>query len=120
MQAIVDLATLLKLDGLVLTRKGLELTGNPIGNGGVDDLDKEIEKLRRRLPPAVESRYDRLARKYADPVTLLTGDVCHGCRRPISRRAVLLVSRSYEVFQCQHCGRLVFARTGAPDCVTQF
>jgi hypothetical protein len=68
-----DLQTLLQLDGLVLTRKGLELTGNPIRKGGLDDLDKEIEKLCRHLPPAVVSRYELLARKYADPLSMLTG-----------------------------------------------
>lgn len=115
-----NLATLLRLGSRVLTRKALALTGTPIGDGGLDGLDQEIEKLRRRLPPAVVSRYDRRARKYADPVTLRTGDGCHGCRRPISRRAARLVRRSHEVFQCQHRGRLVFARTGAPDYVTQF
>ena len=112
------LQTLLRLDGLGLTRKGLELTGNPIQKGGFDDLDKEIEKLRRRLPPAVVSRYDRLARKYADPLSMLTGDVCHGCQRQISRRVALLAGRSHEVLQCEHCGRLIFARTNAPDYVT--
>jgi predicted nucleic acid-binding Zn-ribbon protein len=109
------LETLLRLDGLVLTRKGLELTGNPIGSGGLDELDKEIEKLRRRLPSRVVSRFDRLARKYADPLSLLTDDVCQGCQRCISKRVALLASRSHEVFPCEHCGRLVFARTDASD-----
>lgn len=113
-----NLQTLLRLDGLGLTRKGLELTGNPISKGSLDDLDKEIAKLRRRLPPAVVSRYDRLARKYTDPLSLLTGNVCHGCQRQISQRVALLVGRSHEVLQCEHCGRLIFARTNAPDYVT--
>jgi len=113
-----NLQILLRLDGLVLTRKGLELTGNPLRKGGLDDLDKEIEKLRRHLPPAVVSRFDRLAAKYADPLSLLAGDVCHGCQRQVSRRVALLASRSHEVFQCEHCGRLVFGRTNAPDYAT--
>ena len=113
-----NLQTLLRLDGLGLTRKGLELTGKPISKGSLDDLDKEIEKLRRRLPPAVLSRYDLLVRKYADPLSMLTGDVCHGCQQRISRRVAVLASRSHEVLQCEHCGRLIFARTNAPDYVT--
>jgi len=112
-----NLQTLLRLDGLGLTRKGLELTGNPISKGSLDDLDKEIEKLRRRLPPAVVSRYDRLARKYADQLSMLTGDVCHGCQQRISRRVAVLASRPHEVLECEHCGRLIFARTNAPDYV---
>ena len=112
-----QLQTLLRLDGLVLTRKGLEMTGHLIRNGGWDELDQEIEKLRRRLPPAVMSRYDRLARKYADPVSMLHGDVCHGCQQQISKRVAVLAGRSHEVIQCEHCGRLVFALTHAPDYV---
>jgi predicted nucleic acid-binding Zn-ribbon protein len=113
-----SLPTLLRLDGLVLTRKGLELAGNPSRNGGFDDLDKEIQKLRRRLPPGVLSRYDRLARRYADPVAILTGDVCQGCEQEISRPIAVRADRSREVFQCEHCGRLVFAQHQAPDYVT--
>jgi len=113
-----SLQTLLRLDDLVLTRKGLELAGNKITNGSFENLDGEIEKLRRRLPPSVLSLYDRLARRYADPLSLLTGDVCHGCQRQISKRIAVLADRSHEVFQCEHCGRLVFAKTHAPDYVT--
>lgn len=113
-----SLQTLLRLDGLVVTRKGLELAGNQIKNGGFDDLDEAIEKLRHRLPPPVLSRYDRLSRRYADPLATLTGDVCQGCQREISRRIAMLADRSHEVFQCEHCGRLIFAKTHAPDYVT--
>jgi predicted nucleic acid-binding Zn-ribbon protein len=112
------LQALLQLDGLVLTRKGLKLIGNPIRKGGLDDLDKAIDKLRRRLPSGVVSRYDRLARKYADPLSLLTGDVCQGCQRQVSKRIAVLADRAHDVFQCEHCGRLIFARTNAPDYVT--
>lgn len=113
-----SLQTLLRLDGLVLTRKALELAGNKITNGGFDDLDEEIEKLRRQMSPSVLSRYDRLARRYADPLSLLTGDVCHGCQQQISKRIAVLADRSHEVFQCEHCGRLIFAKKHAPDYVT--
>jgi len=68
-----NLQILLRLDGLVLTRKGLELSGNLVRRGGLGDLDKKIEKLRRRLPPAVLSHYDGLTRKYINPLSLLTG-----------------------------------------------
>ena len=113
-----NLQILLQLDGLVLTRKGLELTGIPIRKEGMDDLDQKIEKLRRRLPAEVVSHYDRLARQYADPLSMLAGDVCQGCQQRISRRAIVLAGRSHEVIQCEHCGRFIFARTNAPDYVT--
>jgi predicted nucleic acid-binding Zn-ribbon protein len=113
-----SLQTLLRLDGLVLTRKGLELAGNKIRNGSFEDLDEEIEKLRRRLPASMLSLYDRLARRYADPLSMLTGDVCHGCEQQISKRVAVLADRSHEVFQCEHCGRLIFAKKHASDYVT--
>ncbi len=112
-----SLQNLLRLDGLVLTRKGLELTGCPLSEGALDDLDREIDKLRRRLPPAVISQYDRLARKYSDPLATLTGDVCHGCQQRVSRRRALLAGHTHRLFQCEHCGRLIFAATHAPDYV---
>ncbi len=113
-----SLPTLLRLDGLILTRKGLELAGHGHGKPRCDDFDEEIEKLRRRLPPSVLSLYDRLARRYADPLSMLTGDLCHGCQRQISKPVAVLAGRSHEVFQCEHCGRLIFARAHAPDYVT--
>ncbi len=79
-----SLQTFLRLDGLILTRKRLELTGLPLRKGSLDKLDQEIGKLRRRLPPAVMSQYDRLSRQYADPISLLAGDICQGCRQPVA------------------------------------
>jgi predicted nucleic acid-binding Zn-ribbon protein len=96
----------------------LELTGNPIRKGGLEDLDKEIEKLRRRLPPAVLSHYDGLTQKYADPLSLLNGDVCQGCQHQVSKRATLLAGCSPRLFYCEHCGRFIFVRANAPDYVT--
>lgn len=113
-----SLQILLRLDGLILTRKTLELAGNKSTNGRFEDLDEEIEKLRHRLPPLVLSRYDRLARRYADPLSMHTGDVCHACQREISKRIAVLADRCHEVFQCEHCGRFTFAGTHAPDYVT--
>lgn len=110
--------TVLRLDVLVLTRKGLELTGIPIRKGGLDDLEMEIEKLRRCLPPAAMPRYDRLARKFADPFSLHSGDVFQGCQQRISKRAAVMAGRSPEVFQCEHCGRFIIARTNAPGYVS--
>ena len=112
-----NLQTLLRLDGLVLTRKGLELTGSQLSVETLDDLDREIDKLRRRLPPAVISQYDRLTQKYSDPLAMLTGDVCHGCQQRVTRRRALVASHTHRLFQCEHCGRLVFAATHAPDYV---
>lgn len=113
-----SLQTLLRLDDLVLTRKALELAGNKATNGDFGYLNEEIEKLRRRLAPSVMSRYDRLARRYADPLSMLTGDVCNGCQGDISKRTEERANPSQEVLQCEHCGRLIFSTKQAPDYVT--
>jgi predicted nucleic acid-binding Zn-ribbon protein len=109
--------TLLRLEGLVLTRKALELAGNKITNGSFEVLGEEIEKLRRQLPPPVLSLYDRLARRYHDPVSMLIEGVCEGCRQKVSKLLAVLNDRSHKVLQCEHCGRLIFPRKHAPDYV---
>ena len=113
-----SLQTLLRLDGLVLTRKELELASQTTGKPHFDELDEEIQKLRRQLPSSLLSLYARLARRYADPVSMLSEGVCHGCQRQISKRVAVLADRSHEVLECEHCGRLIFAKKHAPDYVT--
>lgn len=109
--------TLLRLEGLILTRKGLELAGQTVGQPHLEDLDEKIQKLRRQLPPPVLSLYDRLARRYHDPVSMLTEGVCEGCRQKVSKPLAVLNDRSHKVLQCEHCGRLIFPRKHAPDYV---
>jgi len=112
-----SLQTLLRLDGLVLMRKGLELAGQDSGKPRFDDLDKEIQKLRRQLPPSALSLYDRLAQRYADPLSPLEDRICQGCRQQVSKRLAALASRSRELRHCEHCGRLIFAKEHTPDYV---
>lgn len=113
-----SLQTLLRLEGLVLRRKGLELASQNAGTPDFDDLDKEILKLRRHLAPSVVSLYDRLARRYADPLSMLTEGVCEGCRKKVSKPIAVVNNCSHKILQCEHCGRLIFPRQHAPDYVT--
>ncbi len=113
-----SLHTLLRLEGLTLTRKGLELVDPGDGKSQLADLDKEIQKVRRQLPPAVLSLYDRLAQRYGDPLSLLADGVCQGCRQNVTRPRVVPTNCSHEIFQCEHCGRFVFTGKQAPDYVT--
>ena len=99
-------------------RKGLELVSQDVCKPDFDDLDKEILKLRRHLSPSVISLYDRLSRRYADPVSMLTEGACEGCRQKVSKPIAVLNDRSHKVLQCEHCGRLIFPRNHAPDYVT--
>ena len=99
-------------------RKGLELAGQNGGKPDCGNLDKEILKLRRHLSPSVVSLYDRLARRYADPVSMLTEGVCEGCQQKVSKPLAVTNDCSHKVLQCEHCGRLIFPRQHAPDYVT--
>jgi hypothetical protein len=68
-----------------------------------------------RLESAVATRA-QITEFKLQPIT--EGEVCHGCQRQISKRITVLASRSHEAFQCERYGRLIFARTSAPDYVT--
>lgn len=112
------LPALLRLEGLVLTRKELELASHDAAAPRFDDLDKEIKKLRRQLPGSILSLYDRRARRYADPLSLLNDGVCQGCHREASKAVTALHDHPRRIFQCEHCGRILFAGQHAPDYVT--
>lgn len=112
------LPALLRLDGLVLTRKGLELASHDTAAPRFDDLDKEIKKLRHQLPGSILSLYDRLARRYADPISMLDDAVCQGCHREAAKASAVLNDHPRRIFQCEHCGRILFAGQHAPDYVT--
>jgi predicted nucleic acid-binding Zn-ribbon protein len=110
-----SLQMLLRLEGLTLTRTGLELASRDNAKRRFAELDHEIQKLRRRLPGEVLSIYDRQSRRYPDPVSVLIEQVCQGCRQRNAKPRVVLTSRSEPILQCEHCGRLVFAAEHAPD-----
>ncbi len=112
------LPALLRLEGLVLTRKGLELASPDTALPRFDDLDEEINKLRRQLPGSILSLYDRLARRYADPLSTLNDGACQGCHRQAIKAVAALNDHPCKISQCEHCGRILFAGQHAPDYVT--
>lgn len=109
---------LLRLDGLVLLRKGLELAGPYVDEPGFEYLDERIDKLRRQLPGRLLSLYDRMMRQHPDVLTVIADGVCQGCQREVSTRLAILASHSTDILQCEHCGRLIIARQNAPDYVS--
>ena len=109
-----NLKLLLKLDGLVLLRKGLELPKPYVEEPGFEYLDGKIDRLRHQLPGEILAAYDRLSRQFSDPVTIVADCVCQGCKQAVSTR---LDARSTMVPQCEHCGRFILARQNAPDYV---
>ena len=108
---------LLKLDELVLQRKGLDLANPRVEQLNFAGLDKKIDELRRQLPGPLISTYDKLARQWPDPVTVVVDGVCQGCQQEVSTRLAVLAARSIDLLQCEHCGRFVVGERNAPDYV---
>lgn len=111
------LELLLQLEGLMLVKRGLQLAGPKAGAVGVEYLDTKINKLRRQVPGQVLSRFDKVARQYADPIAALADGVCQGCDESLSARFRQPFAHSNHIPQCEHCGRLLFAAQDAPDYV---
>ena len=112
-----NIELLLKLDELVLRRKGLELAGSDLEPPNFECLDRKIDSLRRRLPGSLISTYDKLVRQSPDPVTVIADGVCQGCQQEVSTRLAVLAARSTNILRCEYCGRIVVAQRNAPDYV---
>jgi predicted nucleic acid-binding Zn-ribbon protein len=108
------LEILLRLEGLVVLRKGLEQASDGVEWHRFDFLDKSIGELRRQLPDEVLSKYDRLARKHGNTLTMISDRVCQGCHRQVSPRFARLAAEPNRMLQCEHCGRLIFTTREAP------
>jgi len=106
---------LLKLNGLVFLRKGLELPKPYVEEPGFEYLDEKIDRLRHQVSGEILATYDRLSRQFPDPVTTVADGVCQGCKRAISTPLAVLAARLTKVRQCEHCGRFILARQNAPD-----
>jgi predicted nucleic acid-binding Zn-ribbon protein len=101
---------LLKLNGLVLLRKGLELPKPYVEEPGFEYLDEKIDRLRHQISGEILASYDRLSRQFPDPVTIVTDGVCQGCQQAISTPVAALAARWTRVPQCERCGRFILAR----------
>lgn len=112
------LPALLRLEGLVLTRRGLELAGHDTEVPCFDDLNDEIKKLLCQLPGSILAVYDRLTQRYADPLSMVNDGVCRGCHRKAAKGRVAFSDHPHRISQCEHCGRILFAPQNAPDYIT--
>ena len=107
----------LRLEGLILLRRGLACMGPRAEEAGMDFLNEQIDKLRRQLPGELRSRFDGLARRYTNTIVPISKNVCQGCDRQLSARLAGLVESTGQTFQCPHCGRFLFAQQKAPACL---
>ena len=109
-----NLQLLLELEELALFRRGLSLLGPGLEDADLDYLDQRIQKLRRKLPGELLSRYDRLFRRYSDAVAVVSDGVCQGCHGELSPRLGARLAAAREPLECEHCGRFIFAEQNAP------
>jgi predicted nucleic acid-binding Zn-ribbon protein len=106
---------LLSLEDLTVFRRSLELAGTP--DDDFEELDNRINDLRRKVPGELLSAFDRLTRQYPDEFSVLRDGICQGCQERVSNRLALQASRSNELAQCNHCGRLLLREELTPDYV---
>jgi len=108
------LEIILRLEGLVSLRKGLERIRDCAKKRDFDFLDEKIHELRRQLPDEVLSIYDHLAREHGNILTMLSDGVCQGCLHNVSSHLAKLAAKPNLMLQCEHCGRLIFTTREAP------
>ncbi|MBI4664050.1 MAG: hypothetical protein HY735_35080 [Verrucomicrobia bacterium] len=109
-----DLDLVLRLEGLVLLRRGLACMGPYVERAALDFLEEQIDRLRRSVSGDLLSQYDRLARKYTNTIVPVSENTCQGCDRRIPPRLARLLESTTQTFQCPHCGRFLFAKHHAP------
>ena len=108
-----DLELIIKLDELLLTKKKHELTCSEPKLGS---LASQISKVRQRIPSALLSRFDKLARSYPDVVTVVEDRVCQGCGERLSHRLIAQAEQVRgDLVTCEHCGRFLLSHDRAPQ-----
>jgi predicted nucleic acid-binding Zn-ribbon protein len=108
------LEILLRLEGLLLLRKGLKQAGGYVDERRFDFLDERIDELRREMSDEVLLIYDRLARRHGNTLTMISDGLGQGCRHNVSSRFAKLAAKPNQMLQCEHCGRLIFTTREAP------
>ena len=108
-----QLELLLRLEELVLQRHARQRMGEL--SPEQRELDERIGQLRRRVPGAILSKFDQLAREFANTVVPVVDHTCQGCQQPISPRLSRSLHQASQLSQCEHCGRLLIMPEQVPD-----
>ena len=78
----------------------------------IDDEVKRQEETRNAIasdiPRPILGKYDRI-RKFLDGVAVaqVVGGICQACHRALTPQKTNLIRRGDEIFQCEHCRRLM-------------
>lgn len=113
-----NLETLLELQDMRTQRRELSDSATTrqveeeVFGMGIDEalrqLDAKIEEVENALPPAVRSRYARIANKDARPVVPVIGGTCYGCFVSIPTAVASGADRNEKIRNCDSCGRFLY------------
>jgi predicted nucleic acid-binding Zn-ribbon protein len=108
-----QLELILRLEELVLQRQARQR----MGEHGPEqrELDERIGQARRRVPGAILSKFDQLAREYANTVVPVVEHTCQGCQQPLSPRLSRSLGQASQLLECEHCGRFLIMPEQVPD-----
>jgi predicted nucleic acid-binding Zn-ribbon protein len=112
-----NLETLLEIQDLKTQRRELAEAGEremqeQVFGLSVDDavqaLDAKIAEMEETLPPAVLSRYRRVAARIPRVVAPVIKGTCYGCFVAVPTAQASDADRNAEVRTCQNCGRFLY------------
>jgi predicted nucleic acid-binding Zn-ribbon protein len=75
---------------------------------GLAKLEKERQKLLKRIPPADLRFYQRIRHKYPKAVVRVAGRICLGCWQTLPTSATRGVSEDGPLPTCENCGRVLY------------
>ena len=89
----------------------------------IQELDQLVDQQRQRVTqgqtnrgqllqnvdPTWLKRYQQLQEDYDDPIAVLRGGVCAGCKLRMSEITVERVREGNEIVSCEHCSRILYA-----------
>lgn len=112
------LEILLEIQDLKTQRRELEETGADrevqesvfgLGvEGALAQIDEKIAEMLESLPPAVRSRYVRVAGRNTRAMVPVIRGTCYGCFVQVPTALASDAARNEEVRSCQSCGRFLY------------
>jgi predicted nucleic acid-binding Zn-ribbon protein len=72
------------------------------------EMEKEIDRLRAKIPPPILAHYDRLLEQGKRGVATVSNQVCTGCHIQVPRSFVLALMHGGDLRICENCGRYLY------------
>ncbi len=95
----------------------LKLQSLEFDGPGEPGAEKQIAKLRAKVPPPVLAHYDRLVARGKKGVAIIRHQVCTGCHVQVPRNVELTLMHDQDLQLCENCGRYLYLpeQTEAPS-----